>query len=76
MAPTGTNKHRVALVGTGHRGGGMWGKELIDGWSDDVEMVALCDINAQRMAGARQAMGTNAPMYTDFDTMLREVKPQ
>lgn len=76
MAPNGTNKHRVALVGTGHRGGGMWGKELIAGWSDDIEMVALCDINAQRMARARDAMGTQAPMFTDFDTMLREARPQ
>ena len=25
-----TNKHRIALVGTGHRGTGMWGKELLE----------------------------------------------
>ena len=41
----GTNKHRIALVGTGHRGTGMWGKELLEGWGDTVEMVGICDTN-------------------------------
>lgn len=76
MAGTPTNKHRVALVGTGHRGTGMWGKELLAGWSEEIEMVGLCDINPARLARARETIGTAAPAYTDFDAMLREVRPQ
>lgn len=72
-----SNKHRVALVGTGHRGTGMWGKELLAGWSDEVEMVGLCDINPMRLARARDAMGAvDAPLFSDFDRMLAETRPQ
>jgi predicted dehydrogenase len=72
-----SNKHRVAIVGTGHRGTSMWGKELLAGWSDTVEMVGLCDINPVRLAKARDAMGaSDAPVFTDFDAMLRETRPQ
>jgi predicted dehydrogenase len=72
-----SNKHRVAIVGTGHRGTSMWGKELLAGWSDTVEMVGLCDINPLRLAKAREAMGaSDAPVFTDFDAMLREARPQ
>lgn len=72
-----SNKHRIAIVGTGHRGTSMWGKELLAGWSDEVEMVGLCDINPLRLARARDAMGApDAPLFTDFDAMLRETRPQ
>lgn len=71
-----SNKHRVALVGTGHRGTGMWGKELFEGWRDEVEFVALCDTNPLRLAEAGRTIGAAAPLYTDFDGMIREVRPQ
>lgn len=79
MSPSGSNRHRIAIVGTGHRGTGMWGKELIAGWSEELELVGLCDINPMRLARARDAMGPgagDAPLYTDFDAMIREVRPQ
>ena len=69
-------RHRVALVGTGHRGTGMWGKELLAGWRDTAEFVAICDINELRATHARTAIGTNAPIYTDVDVMLAAVKPE
>lgn len=71
-----SNKNRVAIVGTGHRGTGMWGRELLAGWSDCVEMVALFDANPLRMAAARTMMGGAAPGFGDFDRMLAEAKPQ
>jgi predicted dehydrogenase len=76
MTPPLTNKTRVAVVGTGHRGSGMWGRELIAGWCDDLEMVALCDTNALRVARSREAMGTSAPVFTDLDEMIRVARPQ
>lgn len=69
-------RHRVALVGTGHRGAGMWGKELLAGWRDRAEFVAVCDINEMRASHARQQMGTNAPIYTNVDEMLAVAKPE
>ncbi|MDZ5453005.1 Gfo/Idh/MocA family oxidoreductase [Labrys sp. ZIDIC5] len=72
----GAERHRVALVGTGHRGAGMWGKELLQGWRDRAEFVAICDINEMRATAARTAIGTNAPVYTDVDEMLASVKPE
>lgn len=73
----GTNKHRVALVGTGHRGTGMWGKELLAGWGDAVQMVGVCDTNPLRLRRARDTMGaSDAAVYTDVDAMFAEVRPQ
>ena len=53
----------------------MWGRELLAGWREHVEFVALCDINPLRAAQAQRLIGTNAPLYTDVDAMLAEVKP-
>ncbi|MEJ1157564.1 Gfo/Idh/MocA family protein [Prosthecomicrobium sp. N25] len=69
-------RRRVALVGTGHRGTGMWGKELLAGWRNRVEMTALMDINPVRAEAARREIGTNAPIYTDLSQMLAEVRPE
>ncbi len=71
-----TKRRRVALVGTGHRGSGTWGDELLKGYSDYVEMVGLCDINSKRVEAAKRLIGTTAPTYTDLDRMLRERKPE
>ena len=38
---TPTRKLKVALVGTGGRGSSTWGKDLVDSYSDYVEMVGL-----------------------------------
>ena len=31
---TSENRRRYALIGTGHRGSTMWGKDLLTGWRD------------------------------------------
>ena len=38
-------KLKVALVGTGIRGSGLWGRALLERYSDVLDMVGLCDIN-------------------------------
>ena len=70
-----TRKKRVALVGTGHRGSGTWGRELMQQCSDIVEMVGLCDTNSKRCQVARKMIGVEAPTFGDLDTMLRQTKP-
>lgn len=69
------SKTRVALVGTGSRGTGMWGKTVLKGYSDLVEYVGLCDKNPGRLEAAKQHMGATCKTYTDFDLMLKECKP-
>ncbi|MBB6485462.1 Gfo/Idh/MocA family protein [Rhizobium lusitanum] len=70
-----SSKKRYALVGTGNRGATMWGKELVEGWSDEVELVAVCDLNAMRAKRALEYIGASVPVYTDFDALLRTEKP-
>lgn len=74
-AGTQDKKLRVALVGTGIRGCSLWGKTLIEKYSDILEMVGLCDINPKRMEYAKRYMGALCPTFIDFEKMVRETKP-
>ena len=65
----------MVLVGTGSRGTGFWGKNIINKYSDLVEFVGLCDINPGRVEYAKSAMGVSCPTFTDFDKMMQEIKP-
>lgn len=71
-----TGKKRLAMVGTGHRGTGFWGKTVVDNYSDVVEFVGLCDINPGRLAFAKTRMGVSCPTFTDFTSMMKAVKPE
>ncbi|MFZ1329385.1 MAG: Gfo/Idh/MocA family oxidoreductase, partial [Chitinophagaceae bacterium] len=68
-------KLKLALVGTGHRGSGFWGSNLLKSFNEVVEFVGLCDINPGRMAYVKQVMNVNCPAYTDFKQMLKDTKP-
>ena len=47
---------RYAIVGTGVRAVGMWGRPIANAYQDAVTFVGLCDINPVRMAYAKQAI--------------------
>ena len=64
-------RHRIAIVGTGSRGTGMWGRNLIHDYKDYVELVGLCDPNKKRVEIAKGLMKTDAPTFTDFDEMMK-----
>jgi predicted dehydrogenase len=69
-------KRRLALVGTGFRGTGMWGMNVAKGYGEFVEIAGLCDSNWLRADRARGLIGLgNTPIYSDVDTLLAEVKP-
>jgi predicted dehydrogenase len=68
-------KRRLVMVGTGHRGTGMWGKSLLETYGDRVEFVGLCDINPGRMNAALRLMGISCPTFTDFNEMLDTTRP-
>lgn len=68
-------KKKVAMVGTGVRGIGMWGTPVIKEFVNQVEFVGLCDINPGRVETAKAAMKLSCPTYTDFEKMMKEQKP-
>lgn len=74
-SPLVTTKKRIAMVGTAHRGIGMWGIPVIKEFGDIIEFVGLCDINPGRVETAKTMLKVNCPTYTDFDKMMKEVKP-
>ena len=68
-------KMRLAMVGTGSRGTGMWGRSVVSEYGELVEFVGLCDINPGRVETAKNAMQVACPIYTDFDRMIKEIRP-
>ena len=70
-----TKKVKVAIVGLGVRGIGMWGGDIVRGYSDYVEYVGLCDHNPGRLQTGKEMIGVDCPTYTDFEKMMRETKP-
>jgi predicted dehydrogenase len=69
-------KKRYAMVGTGHRGTSMWGVDVLQDYSDYVEFVGLCDKNIGRAEYAKKLFKVNCPVYTDFEAMMKETKPE
>ena len=68
-------KVKVVLVGTGVRGTSFWGRTLVEDFPEILEFVGLCDINPGRLEYARQYMGVDCPVFADFETMVKQVKP-
>jgi predicted dehydrogenase len=68
-------KMKIGLVGTGIRGTTMFGRSVKQVYNDQVEFVGLCDKNEGRVAYAKEYIGVDCPVYTDFDKMLAEAKP-
>jgi hypothetical protein len=64
-----TRRRRYAIVGTGDRGSGMWGRALVERYSDVLEFVGLCDTNPKRAAASKELIGVNCPTFTNFDEM-------
>jgi predicted dehydrogenase len=69
-------RRRYAIVGTGERAIGMWGRDLVSRYADVVEFVGLCDINPKRAAVAKEMIGATCPTFTNFDGMCNSVKPE
>ena len=69
-------RRRYAIVGTGVRGIGMWGRPLVEKYGDVLEFVGLCDVNPLRVAYAKKAMGADCPTFTSLDEMLDQAKPE
>ena len=70
-----TRRRRYAIVGTGDRATSMWGRPLVNEYSDVIEFVGLCDINPKRAEASRQMIGVACPTFTSFDEMLDRARP-
>ena len=68
-------KARLVMVGTGHRGTGFWGRDLLKSFKEVTEFVGICDINPGRMAYAQTVIGGNVPLFGNFEEMLNKTKP-
>jgi len=68
-------RRRVAVVGIGHRAG-SWIRAVADGYSNRIEVVALCDPVPQRCHDAIEywRLG-NTRVYTELDTLLDKERP-
>ena len=75
LMPEGGKKLKIALVGTGIRGTGFWGKRLVDQYSDILEFVGLSDINPGRLHWAKGFMNVECPVFINFDEMVSQTKP-
>jgi predicted dehydrogenase len=69
-------RRRYALIGTGNRGTTMWGRDLLAGWRDKVDLVAICDLNALRAERARTMIGSNAPIYGSIEETIDAARPE
>src|ERR671914_275267 len=69
------SKRRYAIVGTGVRAIGMWGRPIAQQYGDVADFVGLCDINPLRVEVAKKQMGVSCPTFTDFDQMIDKAKP-
>ena len=68
-------KRRYAIVGTGVRGIGMWGRPILQDYGNLVEFVGLSDINPMRLETAKRQIGISCPTFTSFDEMLDKARP-
>lgn len=75
LASVSAPRRRYAIVGTGDRGTSMWGRALVQNYSDIIEFVGLCDINPKRVAVAKELIGVECPTFTNFDQMISQAKP-
>ena len=68
-------KRRYAIVGTGDRATGMWGRPIREQYSDVVDFVGLYDINPKRALTSKQLMGVDCPTYPSFDDLCTKARP-
>ena len=71
-----TNKRRLAIVGTGHRGAGTWGRDVPETCGEHVALVGLSDLNPARLAVVADLLGVQgAGVGTDLDVVLAASRP-
>ena len=52
-----------------------WGRPVIDEYKGKIEFVGLGDTNEGRVEYVKKELQLICPVYTDFDVMMKEIKP-
>ena len=70
-------KKRYAVVGASHRALSMFVRSILETYKQVAELVALLDVDLERVAMLNQVVGASVPAYhaDDFDRMVDEQKP-
>lgn len=66
------DKLKIALVGAGNRGSGTY-LPIIAKMDDDLQLVAICDINSEQAKKHAEKYGV--PHFTDVAAMVESTKP-
>ncbi len=66
------DKVKIALVGAGNRGGGTY-LPIIAMMDEDLELVAVCDVDAEK--AEERASQYGVPHFTDVAAMVEAAKP-
>ncbi|ODS54302.1 MAG: 4,5-dihydroxyphthalate dehydrogenase [Acidobacteria bacterium SCN 69-37] len=72
---TAVRQRRYAIVGTGVRAVGMWGRPVARGFQDAAQFVGLADINPLRLDAAKRLIGVDCPTFTSVDEMFDRARP-
>lgn len=66
---------KYAIVGTGARGYFMFGQAIVERYRHLASLVGLCDTNPKRARWVQEQLGGDVPVFTDFDQMIQQTKP-
>ena len=66
---------KYVIAGTGGRGYSMYGKAIVERFSDVAQLVGLFDVNPKRCCYVRDELSHDIPVFSDFSEMLDQAKP-
>ena len=62
-----SDKLKIAIIGTGSRGVSCFGQIITA--RNDIDLVALCDVNPVRLRAAAEILKVNANLYSSIEEM-------
>lgn len=68
-------KKRYVIIGASARALSMFAQPIAEELADCAELVGLCDPNSLRSNNFLKLANLSCPIYTDFDQMISECKP-
>lgn len=68
-------KKKYVLIGASGRAVGMYGLPLKERFDDVAEVSGIFDVNPVRAERVKKMSGLTCKVYTDFDKMLKETRP-
>ena len=63
------------LAGSGGRGYWMYASAIAERYGDVAHLAGIMDVNRKRAEYVKSLIPYEVPVYTDFDRMMEEVKP-